>query len=543
MALTERIRVLFEVDDKGSFGKLKRDIASADTAAGKAKAGFSGLGDSLKANAAGAAVAAGSALVAFGVKAVNAFTDSALAASKFADATGLAVEDASRWIEVASDVGVEASTIQGAFLKMNKSIADGKSSWTEYGIEVVKTKDGLTDSNATMVQALSKIGAIPDATDRAKAAQEVFGKSYAEVAELMEMDAASLQAALASVSDEQVIDEDEVRKAKAFRSAMDSLQDSFTRLQMAIGEELTPAITEAAEGIQSIIDSPLIGWLGKASRAIDKVTIDIGDLATGFRVAGDAIDIVFGNDVPGALGQWEKKTDDVTTSTVDFYGELQELNEEAEITEGKFGDVKDAAEELGTAYDKLKGKFDEKQAWRNAQDAIGELMTTMADSESSWADLEVAADGAALAVADYIMQTDLIKPETKTQLITELDQGNLDVVRAFLDAVQKGFTVPLIPEIRNSAGTVKALGSYGRVLPGGTNVRGATGGIVTQPTLAVIGEAGPEAVVPLNKTPGSSPLPSGMGGATYVFNVLGSVDRESAQKIAQAVQRLERERR
>lgn len=38
---------------------------------------------------------------------------------------------------------------------------------------------------------------------------------------------------------------------------------------------------------------------------------------------------------------------------------------------------------------------------------------------------------------------------------------------------------------------------------------GATGGIVTRPTLAIIGEAGPEAVVPLNRTPGSSPLPTG----------------------------------
>jgi hypothetical protein len=168
------------------------------------------------------------------------------------------------------------------------------------------------------------------------------------------------------------------------------------------------------------------------------------------------------------------------------------------------------------AYDTLKGKFDNKQAWQNAQDAVGELMTVMADSESTWRDLETAADDAALAYADFIVQSDSIPDETKTLLITELDQGNLDVVRAFLDAVQKGFTVPLIPEIRNSKGVVQALGSYGRVMPGGTNVRGATGGIVTQPTLAVIGEAGPEAVVPLNRTPGSSPLPGGLGGSMNV---------------------------
>jgi phage-related protein len=45
---------------------------------------------------------------------------------------------------------------------------------------------------------------------------------------------------------------------------------------------------------------------------------------------------------------------------------------------------------------------------------------------------------------------------------------------------------------------------------------GAEGAIVNRPTLALIGEAGPEALVPLNRSPGNGPLPSGGGGATYV---------------------------
>jgi hypothetical protein len=51
----------------------------------------------------------------------------------------------------------------------------------------------------------------------------------------------------------------------------------------------------------------------------------------------------------------------------------------------------------------------------------------------------------------------------------------------------------------------------------GTLAVGATGGIVNRPTFALIGEAGPEAVVPLNRTPGNLPLPltgRGNGGST-----------------------------
>ncbi len=43
---------------------------------------------------------------------------------------------------------------------------------------------------------------------------------------------------------------------------------------------------------------------------------------------------------------------------------------------------------------------------------------------------------------------------------------------------------------------------------------GRHGGIVTRPTMSLIGEAGPEAVVPLNRTRGNRPLPDSVGGTT-----------------------------
>jgi len=69
---------------------------------------------------------------------------------------------------------------------------------------------------------------------------------------------------------------------------------------------------------------------------------------------------------------------------------------------------------------------------------------------------------------------------------------------------------------------------------------GATGGIVTRPTLAVIGEAGPEAVIPLNRTPGSSPL-GGMGGMTINVQAgLVSTPDQIGQQIIEAIQNAQR---
>ena len=70
--------------------------------------------------------------------------------------------------------------------------------------------------------------------------------------------------------------------------------------------------------------------------------------------------------------------------------------------------------------------------------------------------------------------------------------------------------------------------------------KGATGGIVTRPTLALIGEAGPEAVIPLNRTPGSSPL-GGMGGITINVQAgLVSTPDQIGQQIIQAIQAAQR---
>ena len=70
--------------------------------------------------------------------------------------------------------------------------------------------------------------------------------------------------------------------------------------------------------------------------------------------------------------------------------------------------------------------------------------------------------------------------------------------------------------------------------------KGATGGIVTRPTLALIGEAGPEAVIPLNRTPGSSPL-GGMGGMTINVQAgLVSTPDQIGQQIIEAIQNAQR---
>jgi hypothetical protein len=79
----------------------------------------------------------------------------------------------------------------------------------------------------------------------------------------------------------------------------------------------------------------------------------------------------------------------------------------------------------------------------------------------------------------------------------------------------------------NFAGGLPA-GTAGSNKAGPPAPHGATGGIVNRPTFALIGEAGPEAVIPLDQTPGNGPI-SGLGGGGNVYiTVNGFVGDEMA---------------
>lgn len=100
--------------------------------------------------------------------------------------------------------------------------------------------------------------------------------------------------------------------------------------------------------------------------------------------------------------------------------------------------------------------------------------------------------------------------------------------------------------IQNITGAVSSAESERRAAsrPGANRTSGASGrfaegGIVTRPTIALIGEAGPEAVVPLGRPLGSSPLAG--GGVTIVIegnNFYGDDDRLAERIGNQIVEKL-----
>jgi hypothetical protein len=538
VTVANKISVIIDVAvDKGvtSLKKFRSAIGEAETASGKMRAGFDVAKESIVANAANIAMAAGGALVAFGVKSVKAFQDTALAAGAFADATGTSVEAASRWVEVAGDFGIEAGAVEGAMRKMNLAIANGKPVMDDFGDSIVRAKDGTVDSAATFQNLVTRIGAIKDPTARAKAAQEAFGKSYGDVARFMEMSAADLAAALGNVSEQKVIDEAELAKARKFQASMDELKDKLDDVTMTLGEGLVPILSDTADKLVWAADKA-----GELSDALENLTgSDAASwaetLSSPVNVATKAMDLfsdAIGSNVSATDGisyAWDYFTGNLEDGTTAIeYGteaadEMAAMYAErvvptADSAAESIADLEQATADLDGAYSGLLGKLSQQDAWDTFFAKMYEYHSSTDRSDQETRDYT-------RAVAEMVMALEGVPPETKAQMIATLDEGNIAAVESRLAQLARNRVVSI----------------GGQLVGGGlrNQMEGrATGGPVTAGTPYIVGENGPEIVVPGRS---GTVIPNNRigvgGGGGMVINITTGAD---PQAVVAAIKKFEK---
>ncbi len=358
---TDRIRLTYDVVTSGaqsSLDNLKTRVSDAEGAAGKTKAALGGLAD-MAATALPAAIgAAGVALGKFALDGAGDFAKLADSAANFSAATGLAVQDAGRWIEVSGDLGVSTDAVQGAMGRLNKEAATGQ--LQQYGI------DGK-DAGERLVNLVTKLNETEDGAARAKLGAETLGKSWQSLAPLIEH-AGELRDRLQDVADVKVIDPSDVQRAHDYDDAMDNLHDSVEELQLSIGRELVPALAAGADGLANmakgagILDSELDKATDKDSfwsQVLHNLTRDLGYVTGGTQQHDDALRKR--NDAMVAANQASQAQSDqlainnalltdATANTDGLQRALQGMGLDA-------GSASDAVDDLNASVEDLAGKF------------------------------------------------------------------------------------------------------------------------------------------------------------------------------------------
>lgn len=481
------IPIISEFSDKGvrgaeaAFKDLRRRVAEADGSMGKMKAGFGVASDYIKANAGTIATVGGAAIATFVTKAVGNFQDLALSVDKFRDATGLTLDQASRWTEVAGDIGIDAGTIETAINRMNRAASDGSGYFDDLGVELKKHKDGTYDPQQTFLDVIDALKNIEDPADKAKIATGLLGRGWTDLANLIEEGSGKLSRSLSEVSDAKLIDQAEVDKAENYRDAMDKLNDAFGDFMNEVGEKFMPILAAAMSAL-----AKALGPIGDVVEAIagpqDSITKSLLDMGATF----DSVVKELGfekvmSDMGLSVEQLSSLIKDkelvpaiygMRDAWVEGYRSMIDARRVSQDLERDLGNLEDAIAEL-------KGEVDERQAWRNLQDDIqkaGELalQAFMEKTPEALRASEGALDSARVAAAEYIAKLDDIPEEQKTQIIADLNKANLDEIERTLDNLARERRVTITARVRR-----EEVGSGGREQ--GAPPAGTVGNIVDTP--------------------------------------------------------------
>ncbi len=527
--MANKVSVFIDVaTDKAqqSMKSLTKEMREADTVTGKFKVGAKGAFNAVKQNASEFALVAGAALVAFAAKGVKAFQDTALESGKFADATGTSVEEASRLREVAGDLGIEFGTVQSAMQRFNKAAADGSVDVEGFGNVVVKAADGTTDAYQSFINAATAIGSIEDPAKRAEAAQKTFGKSYGEIAELMEMDAKDLKAALDGVSDAKVIDDEELRKAKAFRDAMDRLNGVVEDLQLAVGEmvvENADLLDSFAANLEMVVKySGEIATLGRGLAAVVSPTMAVREA---LNLTSDEISFTSttleelqswleshgasAEETAAAIDKWKAAQQAAAKEAVGLAEDVETVDRSAQDFTDEVNRAERATRDLESAYKSLSDELSDTEAWIGVENAIDDYKASINEAGASNRDKRLALVQLKQELISYLSSLEGVPAEKQTEILALIDQGAFDEAERALGYLSRQRSVAISPTTGGQLPNVST----------GINGRRAMGGPVAAGGTYLVGENGPE-VLQMGAASGNV-VPNhklGTGGNTYVIN-------------------------
>jgi hypothetical protein len=525
------IPILTEFSDNGvkaakkAFQNFQTAVGDAQGGLGKFKAGSSAIFDAVKANAGAFALAGAAAFGKFAAHSITAFQDLALAVDKFSIASGLKAEEASRWVEVAGDLGINVGSVETAIGKMNRTVGENPHLFRDLGVELVYAKDGSLDVNATFLNTIQHLKDIKDPAQRAKEGVKLLGKGWTDMALLIDQGAGNLSTSLASVSESKIIDQNEISKARNFRDATDELKGKFEDLALTLGEELVPAITAIVKQMAPLIEYPVKfvgGFVGLDTPTqlmmdmgvnLEEVVKQLGAAQVMADTGMTALELL------GAVGH---TAGDSILYLADESRKYVEYNRSRiDAINGTTSAIEDQGVEVGITDQKwqmLKGTLELSSSMMNAREELKKLEETAVlafqGADGALGDYEQGLVDAQLMVLN-LAETVALTNTQKNYLRVLVDTGDLEKALTMLETISAGGYTPELNAMR---------------------FRGAraSGGPVAGGSTYLVGERGPELFTP--STSGNITPNGGFGGGSTInVNVNGGDPNSIVRALQQYV--------
>lgn len=549
-------------------GALKTVGGDAEHAGGK----LSGMGRIGKA----ALLGVGAAAVGFGVSAIGKFQQVTGEARTLQRALGGTIEDASRWAFAAKQSGVDTGTFTKSIQKFDKALVVAGGS-AKTNAAMVKTlgfnyRDAhgqILPMNTLLPKLSDRFAKMPDGADKTALALKLFGKAGASLLPFLGKGSAGI-AALRKETDKYglTITEKNVKAMAAAKVAQRQFSAALDGVKVQIGAFLLPIMTKLTVFVQSFIIPAIqkvTGYFRDHSTQLKIVGLAFGALVVTlgiYKVAMIASSIATKVQAV-ATGVWTAAqwllnaaldanpigliVLAVATLTAGIIWIATKTNFFKTIWHAAWGAIKSSFEFV---YHFIKDHWKLILAiitgpiglavlfvtshWQAIKDGFMGVVHFIGGKVTSIVGFITGIPGKIVGAVKSIGNIGAKMGSALWHGITHIvgDVGGFG--KSLYNAVASSINW-LIDKIKNWHFTIGAFGLHHTFQPFGGIPEiplMAKGGIVSRPTLAVIGEAGPEAVVPLNRM---HSFGVGGGARSTVIQVIVQGALSTKREIAQAV--------
>lgn len=200
----------------------------------------------------GAVVATGVTAAATGLTAmVGKITETTGQIADNAAKAGLSAEEYQKWKFAAEQSGMTMETLQGAMVKSQKAFAEAKTgnealagTYAQLGVDL----NSITNSEDAFNQTMAALAGVADEAQRNAMANDLFGRSYAELTPLLSEGADGMDALKQTASDlGMVMSNDAVAQGEALGDTLDQIKGAAMGVFNSLGTSLVPIVQTFAD--------------------------------------------------------------------------------------------------------------------------------------------------------------------------------------------------------------------------------------------------------------------------------------------------------
>ena len=440
---------------------------------------------------------------------------------------GIGTTDLQKYKAAADLVDVSVETIAKSHTKLTKSMASAQSgtgknaeAFKELGVDVVDANGKLRNSDDVWKDTIKALGNVQNETKRDALAMQLMGKSAAELNPLIEDGGETYEKVAETMKEYNLdfVDQETLDKANEFNDSLDTMKLIGSAALAQVGSQLAAVFAPALEKV--------VGWFGKIAEWLGnlnpKVLAVLGVVAA--VIAGIAPVLLILGKLAFAISS--------IISLVGVIGPgIAALAGPIGIAIAAIAAIIAIGVLLYKNWDKIKAKA--KELWNSIKTTFAGIKASIQNSinsvkaflTNSWNTIKTTAKTAWNAVKSAI-----------TSPITSAKEK----VKSVIDKIKSLFPISIgrilsnikTPHFSLSWGS-KDFGKLGSIkYPTGLNVNWyKTGGIFDAPSVIGVGEAGSEAVVPLDKLWSKMDKIAEGAGAQYNFYITGNDPRAIANEV------------